>query len=84
MGPGEMGHWFLADHDGNSFPFVTRHEDHPSAATLLGWSNQVGITDRDSLIDNALDFLMTHTGEDFEAPAHIADFFRQLNEDIDL
>lgn len=81
MGPGELGHWFLADDEGNSFPLFERHEDHPTAAALLGWNVPEGVTDEEEIIDSALDWLMDHTGEDFEAPAQVTDFFRQLNED---
>ncbi len=35
MGPDDLGRWYLADHHGNSFPFVERHEDHPQAAELF-------------------------------------------------
>ena len=46
MGPGELGHWFLTDDHGNSFPLVTRHEDHSKGATLLGWNAPEGVTDQ--------------------------------------
>ena len=81
MGPGELGHWFLTDDDGNSFPLVERHEDHPKGASLLGWNAPERVTDQKKVIDIALDWLMEHTGEDFTAPPHVAEFFRQLNED---
>lgn len=81
MGPGELGHWFLTDNDGNSFPLVEHHEDHPAGAALLGWKPPKGVTDQEEIFDSALDWLMDHTGEDFTAPPHVADFFRQLNED---
>ena len=32
MGPDDLGYWFLDDENGNSFPSVERHEDHPQAA----------------------------------------------------
>ena len=81
MGPGELGDWFLTNYEGNSFPLVERHEDHPQAAALLGWNAPERVTDQEKVIDIALDWLMEHTGEDFTAPPHVAEFFRQLNED---
>lgn len=83
MGPDDLGLWFLTDDHGNTFPLVTRYEDHPVAATLLGWSKPVGVTDQHAIIDNALHFLMAHTGEDFEASAHVVAFFLQLNPNCD-
>lgn len=80
MGPGELGNWFLTDEHGNSFPLVTRHENHPKGAALLGWNGSEGVTDQEEIIDSALDWLLVHTGEDFEVPSHVAAFFRQLNE----
>jgi hypothetical protein len=80
MGPGELGHWFLTDEHGNSFPLVTRHEDHPKAAAMLGWNAPEVVTDQEEIIDSALDWLMEHTGEDFEAPDQVLAFFHQLNE----
>ena len=79
MGPGELGHWFLTDEHGNTFPLVTRHEDHPNAAAMLGWQRPEGIDDEVAIM-NALKWLMDHTGEDFTAPPHVTVFFRQLNE----
>ena len=83
MGPGELGHWILTDEHGNSFTLVTRHEDHPKGANLLGWNAPEGITDQEAIIDSALDWLMVHTGDDFTAPAHVAGFFRKMYEDND-
>lgn len=80
MGPGELGHWFLTDEHGNSFPLVTRHEDHPNAAEMFGWQRPEGIDD-EAVIMNALNWLTDHTGEDFKAPDHVLAFFHQLNED---
>lgn len=80
MGPDDLGRWYLADHDGNSFPFVERHEDHPRVAAMLGWQASDGISEKHALITDALDWLMDHTGDDFEAPPHVATFFRQLNQ----
>ena len=83
MGPDDLGRWYLADHHGNSFPFVERHEDHPRAAAMLGWQAPDGISEKDAPITDALDWLMVHTGDDFTAPAHVAAFFRQMNEDCE-
>jgi len=81
MGPCELGFWVLTNCDGDTFPFVSRHEEHPIAAALLGWQKPEGIDDEEAVIMNAIDWLMDHTGEDFDAPAHVAESFRQLNED---
>ena len=83
MGPGELGHWFLTDDHGNSFPLVTRHEDHSNGAALLGWNALEGVTDQEEIIDSALDWLMEHSGDDFEAPPYVAAFLRQMNEDCE-
>src|SRR5437660_11551119 len=83
VGPDELGYWFLHDENGNSYPFVKRHADHPAAAALFGWTAPEGVTDEEELIDSAIDFLMDKSGEDFEAPKDIADFFRELgNEEV--
>lgn len=37
VGPDDLGYWFLHDANGNSFPLVERHEDHPAAAVPAGW-----------------------------------------------
>ena len=81
MGPGELGHWFLTDENGNSFPLVTRHEDHSKGATLLGWNAPEGVTDQEEIIDSALDWLMEHSGDDFEASAQVTDFFRECEDE---
>ncbi len=81
MGPDDLGRWYLADHNGNSFPFVERHEVHPRAAAMLGWQARDSITDPEAIVQDALDWLMVHSGDDFTAPAHVAAFFRQMNED---
>ena len=80
VGPDELGYWFLHDENGNAYPFVERHEDHPAAAALLGWTAPEGVTDEEALIDSAIDFLMENSGEDFDAPKHVAKFFRELEE----
>jgi hypothetical protein len=81
MGPDDLGRWYLADHNGTSFPFVERHEDHPRAAAMLGWQVGDSITDPEAVFQDALDWLMDHTSDDFEAPPYVATFFRQLNQD---
>ena len=81
MGPGELGRWFLADNDGNSYPLVEHHEDHPKGAYLLGWTTPKGITDEEEIIQDALGWLMDHTGEDFETPAQVTDFFREFEDE---
>jgi len=83
MGPDDLGFWFVTDEKGRSFPLVERHEDHPKGAASLGWNVPKEITDEEKIIDSALNWLMDHTGEDFEAPLQVAEFFRQLNEDND-
>lgn len=80
VGPDDLGYWFLHDENGNSFPLVERHKDHPAAAAFFGWKAPEGVTDEEEIIDSAIDFLMENTGEDFEAPQHVAEFFRELNE----
>ena len=76
MGPNDSGAWVLTDEDGNSFPFVTSHEDHLNAA-MLGWDRPIGIDDEEAIMD-ALDWLMDHTGEDFDAPRIVAEYFKEL------
>lgn len=76
MGPDELGYWVLTDDNGNSFPFVASHEDHLNAA-MLGWDRPVGIDDEEAIMD-ALDWLLEHTGEDFDAPRIVADYFEEL------
>ena len=79
MGPDNLGYWFLTDDEGNSFPFVASHEDHLKAA-LLGWNRPIGIDDEEA-ITNALDWLMEHTGEDFDAPQIVVEYFEELYDD---
>jgi hypothetical protein len=76
MGPDDLGTWVLTDDDGNSFPFVASHEDHLNA-TMLDWDRPTGIDDEEA-IRNALDWLLEHTGEDFDAPEIVAQYFDQL------
>ena len=77
-GPDDLGFWFLTNDNGDSFPLVESHEDHPAAAGLFGWTAPEGVTDEEALIDNAIDFLMDNTGEDFKAPKPVAEFFKKL------
>jgi len=76
---GELGHWFLTDYEGNSFPLVERHEGHLNA-TLLGWDRPLGIEDDEAIID-ALEWLMDHNGEDFVAPKSVSEYFEELYAD---
>ncbi len=78
LGPDDLGAWFLADSDGNSYPFVASHEDHLDAQ-FLGWQKPVGIEDEEAIMD-ALDWLMDHTGDDFDAPEHVIEHFNQRDE----
>jgi len=77
-GPDDLGYWFLTDDNGNSFPLVERHEDHPAAAALIGWKAPKGVTGEEELIGSAIDWLMENTGEDFKAPKHVVEFFKTL------
>ena len=79
MGPDDLGAWFLTDEEGNSYPFITCHEDHLNA-TMLGWDRPVGIDDEESIL-NALDWLMERTGEDCDAPQIVAKYFEELYEE---
>ncbi|HBJ33574.1 MAG TPA: hypothetical protein DDZ51_02200 [Planctomycetaceae bacterium] len=80
-GPDDLGNWFVSDEDGNSFTLVECYEDHPTAASMLGWKSPDGIDDEDEIIQDALDWLMEHTGDDFTAPKHVADYFKEMNDD---
>ena len=79
--PGDLGHWYLVDRDGNAYPLVERHEDHPKAAALFGWTAPKGVMDEEEIIDNAIDFLMENIGEEIEAPKEVVEYFRELEED---
>ena len=79
-GPTELGYWFLENEDGISFPLVERHEDHPKAAALFGWTAPEGVTDEEEIIDSAIDFLMENISEEIEAPKEVVEFFRELEE----
>jgi hypothetical protein len=80
-GPDDLGYWFLHDENGNAFSLVERHEDHPAGAALFGWSAPEGVTDDEEIVQSALECLMDHIGDDIEAPPHVADYFRELEED---
>jgi hypothetical protein len=82
-GPDDLGYWFLHDEDGNAFPLVQRHEEHPAAAALFGWSAPEGVTDEEAIIQSALDWLMDCISEEIEAPPEAVEFFRDLEEDED-
>ena len=80
MGPDDSGHWFLCDQFGNSWRIVEDYSDYAPAAQLLGWE-PAGT--EDELAQNALAFLRDHIGEDFIVPKHVADHFRNLQQDAD-
>lgn len=82
-GPDDLGHWFLVDGGGNSFPLVERPEDHPAAAALFGWKPPKGITNKEKIIDAAIDFLMDHIGDEIKAPKHVVEFFERLRAEAD-
>lgn len=78
MGPDDEGRWVLADSKGNDFPLVEKWDDHPAAAKLLGWvPSQPDEEQSDEMIEEAQEFLMEHSGDDFKAPLHVAQFFEQ-------
>lgn len=78
VGPDDLGYWFLEDENGNAFPLVQRHEDHPAAAELFGWTTPEGVTNKKAIIESALDWLMDHIEDEIEAPPHVVEFFRKL------
>jgi hypothetical protein len=78
-GRDDLGFWFLVDEDGNAFPLVERHEDHPAAAALFGWQAPVGVEDREAIIQDALAWLMDHIGDEIEAPKEAVAYFNELN-----
>ena len=82
-GPNDLGFWFLSDEDGNSFPFITSHEDHPIAAAMLGWKQPERLEDQEEIIMDALDWLMENTGEIFEAPQQVGEYFKELYNEQD-
>lgn len=82
-GPDDLGHWFLVDGDGNTFPLVERPEDHPAAASLFGWKAPKRITDEEKIIDAAIGYLMERIGDEIEAPKHVVKFFEKLKAEIE-
>jgi hypothetical protein len=82
-GPDDLGAWFLDDEDGNSFPLVSRHEDHPAAAKLFGWTAPEGVDDQEEIVESALSWLMDCIGDEIEAPKEVVEFFRELEDDED-
>lgn len=79
-GPDDLGYWFLHDEDGNAFPLVEDHEDHPAAAALFGWTAPEGVTDGEEIIQDTLDGLMDCIGDEIEAPKEAVEYFRELEE----
>lgn len=80
-GPDDLGYWFLDDENGNSFALVERHEDHPAAAALFGWTAPKGVKDEERIIESALDWLNDHIGDEIEAPPVVVAYFRELEGD---
>lgn len=83
LGVNDLGYWFLDDEDGNSFPLVERHEDHPAAAKLLGWRPRKEFKDEEARIHAAIDWLTARMGEDFKAPKHVVEYFEQLYAELE-
>jgi len=77
MGPGDSGHWFLCDEHGNNWRIVEGWSDYAPAAELLGWTPDGA---DDELARNAHDFLLDHIGEKFAVPQHVADHFREMQD----
>lgn len=77
MGPDGLGAWVLSDDEGNTYPFIASHEDHLNAA-ILGWDRPIGIAEEEAIM-NALDWLMERTGEDFDAPQMVVEYFEKLH-----
>lgn len=80
-GPDDQGFWFLDDDNGRSFQLVECFEDHPQAAALLGWTCPDGVTDESAIIFAAMDYLNDHVSESFKAPLHIAEYFKQFDDE---
>lgn len=80
-GPDDHGFWFLDDKSGRSFQLVESFEDHPSAAALLGWNAPESVTDEKAIILDAIDWLNDHVSENFKAPLHIAEYFKQFDDE---
>jgi hypothetical protein len=82
-GPDDLGRWFLDDENGNSLPLVERHEEHPGAAELFGWTSPDGITAEEEIIQDALDWLMENIGEEIDAPPDAVAYFEELEAERD-
>ena len=82
VGPDDLGYWFLMDEKGNSFPLVESHEDHPVGASFLGWQLAEDF-DHDETIECALEWLMDHSGDEFNAPKHVVEYFEQSHQEED-
>lgn len=82
VGPDDLGRWFLDDENGNSFPLVERHEEHPGAAAFFGWAAPDGLTDEE-IIQDALDWLMENIGEEIEAPPDVRAYFEKIEAEGD-
>lgn len=80
-GPDDQGFWFLDDDNGRSFQIVECYEDHPTAAALLGWKNPEDVTDEKEIILDAIDWLNDHVSENFKAPNHIAEYFKEFDDE---
>jgi hypothetical protein len=77
-GPDDLGYWFLVDDAGNTFPLVQDDEEHMQAAALFGWVEPAGLAESQEIIDDAIDWLMEHIGEEIDAPMHVERFFLDL------
>lgn len=80
-GPDDQGHWFLDDANGKSFRLVERFEDHPSAAALIGWKPPEGVTHEKEIILDAINWLNDHVSENFKAPLHVAEYFKEFDDE---
>lgn len=80
-GPDDHGFWFLDDANGRSFQIVECFEDHPQVAALFGWNPPEGVTDQNAIILDAIDYLKDHVSESFKPPLHIADYFKQFDDE---
>ena len=80
MGLDDSGHWYLCDEHGKDWRIVEGFNDYVPAAQLLGW---MPVGSEHELAQNALAFLMDHIGEEFTVPKHVADYFREMQQDAD-
>ena len=67
VGPDDLGYWFLMDEKGNSF---------------LGWQSAEDF-DHHETIECALEWLMDHSGDEFNAPKHVVEYFEQFHQEED-